>query len=245
MAALSIDYYTRLEQGRERHPSVQVLETLGTALRLDDNARRHLYRLAGLIPGPAYGATERVNPELLNLMDMWPNNPAVVLGKAYDVLAGNRLAYALFDGFQHGPNLILKLFLDPGSRTFYPDWQQVAANTVAGFRILHGTAPEDPRVTEVLETLLNGSDEFTALWERHDAREKRLESKRFRHPEVGELTLHMHAFEVKAAPGQELIVYRAEAGSSSADALALLGALAASPEGAADSGGARSGRTSS
>ncbi|MGW0251923.1 MmyB family transcriptional regulator [Nocardia goodfellowii] len=65
------------------------------------------------------------------------------------------------------------------------------------------------------------------LWEHHDARGKRLETKRFAHPEVGRMTLSMHAFDVKAVPGQELIVYHAEPGSVSAHALALLGALPA------------------
>lgn len=230
MAGLSVDYYTRLEQGRERHPSVQVLEVLGRALRLDDDARLHLFRIAGMIPRPGHHTDpERVAPELLRLMEMWPDNPAVVLGRAYDVLAGNRLAHALFEGFQYGPNLLAKLFLDPGARSFYPDWPTAAANTVAGFRILHGNAPDDPRVDEVLRTLLAHSPEFSQLWERHDARGKRLEVKRFRHSEVGDLTLHMNAFDVKAAPGQELVVYHAEPGSASADALVLLGTLAASP----------------
>lgn len=230
MAGVSVDYYTRLEQGRERHPSVQVLDTLSGALRLDDDARLHLFRIAGLIPRTGLGTdTERVSPELLRLMEMWPDNPAIVLGRAYDVLAGNRLAYALFEGFQYGPNLLAKLFLDPNARTFYLDWPDAAANTVAGFRVLHGVGPDDPRVTEVLQTLLARSPEFTELWGQHDARGKRLESKRFRHSDVGDLTLHMHAFDVKAARGQELIVYHAEPGSASADALTLLGTLTATP----------------
>jgi transcriptional regulator with XRE-family HTH domain len=228
MAGLSVDYYTRLEQGRERHPSVQVLEALGTALRLDQDARLHLFRVAGVIPGPEYSTdAEQVVPELLRLMEMWPDNPAIVLGKAYDVLAGNRLAYALFEGFQYGPNLLAKLFLDPNARSFYLDWPEAAANTVAGFRILHGTAPHDHRINEVLRTLLSSSPEFTALWERHDARGKQLQSKRFHHAEVGSLTLQMNAFDVKAAPGQELIIYHAEPSSLSADALTLLGTLTA------------------
>jgi transcriptional regulator with XRE-family HTH domain len=234
MAGLSGDYYTRLEQGRERRPSVQVLEVLGRVLRLDDDARLHLFRVAGMIPGPGHdpshdSAPERVAPELLRLLEMWPDNPAIVLGRAYDVLVGNRLAYALFEGFQYGPNLLAKLFLDPAAHNFYPDWSKAAASTVAGFRVLHGTAPDDPRVKEVLATLLAHSPEFTHLWERHDARAKRPETKRFHHSEVGELTLHMNAFDVKAAPGQELVVYHAEPGSVSADALTLLGTLAASP----------------
>lgn len=230
LAGLSVDYYTRLEQGRERRPSLQVVETLSRALRLDDDARLHLLRVAGLIPVASRGIDhERVAPELLSLMEMWPDNPAIVLGRAYDVLAGNRLAYALFEGFHYGPNLLAKLFLDPAARTFYVDWSDAAANTVAGFRVLHGAAPNEARVVEVLNTLLTRSPEFADLWSLHDARGKRLETKRFRHSQVGELTLHMNAFDVKAAPGQELVVYSATSGSESADALTLLGTLTATP----------------
>lgn len=228
MAGMSVDYYVRLEQGRERNPSAQVLAALSDALRLDEDARLHLFRVAGLAPGAPHSATpERVDPELWRLMDMWPDNPAIILGRAYDVLAGNRLAYALFDGFSHGPNLLAQIFLAPDARTFYPDWDRVAAYAVAGFRLLYGRSPHDPRITEVLDSLTTRSEEFAALWQRHDARGKRLESKRFRHPEVGELTLHMNAFDVKSAPGQELIIYHAEPGSASAEALTLLGTIAA------------------
>lgn len=228
IAGVSIDYYVRLEQGRERSPSAQVLDSLGRALQLDDDARLHLYRIAGLRPSPLLATTaERVDPQLLRLLEMWPDNPAIVLGRAYDVLAGNRLAYALFDGFRQGPNLLMKIFLDPAARSFYPGWDRVATYTVAGFRILQGMFPSDPRIAEVLRTMLAESPEFAEIWERHDARGKRLESKTFDHPDVGELTLSMNAFDVKSAPGQELIVYHAEPGSTSADALALLGSIAA------------------
>lgn len=227
-AGMSVDYYVRLEQGRERHPSAQVLDALAHVLLLDEDARLHLYRLAGLSPRPFSGAPrERVDPELLRLLDMWPDNPAIVLGRAYDVLAGNRLAYALFEGFAQGPNLLAKVFLDPHARSFYPDWELAAANTVAGFRLLHGAAPHDPRIREVLEAVLAASPDFVRLWERHDVRRKQAMTKRFRHPAVGELNLRMNAFDVKSAPGQELIVYHAEPGSPSADALRLLGSLAA------------------
>ncbi|ABY23562.1 transcriptional regulator, XRE family [Renibacterium salmoninarum ATCC 33209] len=229
LAGVSVDYYIRLEQGRERHPSVQVLAALSSVLRLESDAQQHLFRLARIVPTfqPA-GSVERVSPELLSLLHMWPNNPALVLGRAYDVLAGNQLAYALFEEFSFGPNLLMQIFLAPEGRSFYSDWHKVAANSVAGFRVLHGEFPEDPRIAEVLQTLLTSSPDFVELWARHDAQGKLLESKRFRHRAVGELTLQMNAFAVKAVPGQELIVYRAAPGSASADALTLLGTLVAS-----------------
>lgn len=227
-AGVSVDYYVRLEQGRERHPSRQVVDALAGALRLDHDAREHLGRVAGLGPNPVADARpERADPELLRLLELWPETPAIVLGRAYDVLAANRLADALFGGLGRSANLMHRVFLHPEARTFYADWEVVAGNSVAGFRMQHGAAPRDPRIVAVARELLSSSPDFVRLWERHDTRRKRLEAKRFRHPEVGELTLHMTAFDVASAPGQQLVVYHATPGSPSADALRLLGALTA------------------
>lgn len=227
LAGLSVDYYTRLEQGRERTPSAQVVDSLGTALRLDSDGRRHLYRLSGHIPRDTVTVNDRVDPALLDLMSAWPENPAIVYNIAYDVLASNAIADVLFHDWAHSRNLMQIVFTDPDARTFYRDWDKVAQNSVAGFRLNHGRSPSHPRVQKVLEQLLAGSDEFAALWQRNDARGKSRERKRFYHTAVGELTLSMQTFDVRSSPGQELVVYHAEPGSGSADALRLLGSLAA------------------
>ncbi|MBM6404017.1 helix-turn-helix domain-containing protein [Phycicoccus sp. CSK15P-2] len=228
LAGMSVDYYVRLEQGRERSPSAQLLTSLCRALRLDRDGREHLFRLAGLAPGDeAAPLPERVDASLLTLMEGWPDHPAVVLGRAYDVLAANRLGQALFEGFETMPNLLLMVFADPSARHFYRDWDLVAANTVAGFRVLHGRYPHDQRIAAVLARATETSGEFGRLWRRHEARGKRLEVKHLRHREVGDLTLRMHSFDVRSSPGQELVVYHAEPGSPSEGALALLGTVAA------------------
>lgn len=232
LAGVSVDYYVRLEQGRERSPSPQVLDALGVALRLDDDGRAHLFRLAGLAPRPAAGAgAERVDPALLTLMNAWPHNPALVLGRAYDVLAANPLGDALFgdplSGDPRPGNLMALVFREPRARDFYADWPTVARDAVAGFRSQLGKAPHDPRVQEVLRGLLRDSPEFAELWARHDARGKAATVKEFHHPRVGRLTLSMQTFDVRGAAGQELVVYHAAPGSPSADGLTLLGTLTA------------------
>jgi transcriptional regulator with XRE-family HTH domain len=227
LAGISVDYYTRLEQGRERSPSVQVLETLAVALRLDDDGRRHLFRLAGLTPRTRVAGGDTVDPALLRLMAGWPRNPALVYNRAYDVLAANPMAEALFGEFGAVGNLIELVFTEPRARGFYVDWAEVAADSVAGFRMAYGADPDDPRARSVLTALLERSEDFRRLWARHDARRKCLSVKTFDHPEVGRLTLKMQTFDVRSTPGQELVVYDAEPGTPAADALALLGSLAA------------------
>lgn len=230
LAGVSVDYYVRLEQGRERSPSAQVLDALAEALRLDDDARQHLFRLAGLAPRPAAGRPEQVSPHLLQLLDGWPDNPALVLSRCYDVLARNRLGRALFDAFTYSDNLLLNVFRDPAARAFYADWRHAAVNTVAGFRLGTGSAPDDPRTLAIVEELRATSAEFREIWARNQARGKSAEVKTFVHREVGPVTLRMQTFDIREAPGQQLVVYHAEPGSPDAQALALLGSIAATRE---------------
>ncbi|MEU4892898.1 helix-turn-helix transcriptional regulator [Streptomyces sp. NPDC044780] len=229
LSGVSTDYYVRLEQGRERHPSAQVVEALARALVLEEDAAAHLHRLARPAPVRRRPAArrERVSPALLRMMEGWPRTPAVVLGRCLTVLAHNALGGALFDGHTHSRDLMRLVFLDPDAREFYPDWDRVAVNTVAGLRAAAGIDEEDPELIAVVGELSLKSETFRRLWARHDIRQKTHETKRFRHRLVGELTLEYEALTVNSAPGQQLIVYQAEPGSPSEQALALLGSLTA------------------
>ncbi|GAA2253625.1 transcriptional regulator [Streptomyces ruber] len=228
LAGVSADYYVRLEQGRERNPSAQVVDALAGALRLDREALEHLHRLA--YPGPAPSRSprpERVGPTLLRMMEDWHRTPAVVLGRRLTVLAHNSLGRALFAGHTYSGDLVRLVFLDPDAREFYPDWERVAANTVGGLRSAAGTGQDDPELVRTVGELSLKSPDFRRLWARHDIRQKTHETKRFRHPLVGDLTLDYESLTVNSAPGQQLVVYRAGAGSPSEEALALLGSLTA------------------
>ncbi|SOE56975.1 Helix-turn-helix domain-containing protein [Streptomyces sp. OV198] len=236
LAGVSTDYYMRLEQGRERHPPQQVLEAVARALRLDDEAVAHLYRVATPTARRTRRAprVERVAPHLRRLLDTWSDTPAFVLGHALDVLARNRLAGALYASFTHSDNLLRMTFLDPAAHHFYRDWDRAAESSVATLRRAAGIDPEDPRLRELVGELSMRSADFRVLWARHDVRGKTREAKLFHHAQVGDLELHYEAFTVNSAPTQQLIVYQAEPGSTSADALALLGSLSAGPVPAQD-----------
>ncbi|MGW5362785.1 helix-turn-helix transcriptional regulator [Actinopolymorpha pittospori] len=227
LAGVSVDYYTRLEQGRERHPSPQVLDALARTFRLDGDVRGHLYRLAEILPRAATtsaqgNATRTISPDLARLLDSWPVTPAYVVNRTLDILARNRLASALYAGFAHADNLARMTFLDPAGRDFYLDWQRAAARCVARLRLAAGYDPRDPRLLDLVAELTRCCDTFEELWVRQDVRERSGEPRDFQHPKAGRLTLVHQAFDVHGSPGPQLVVYQAEPGSASAEALALL-----------------------
>ncbi|MFJ6608017.1 helix-turn-helix transcriptional regulator [Streptomyces lydicus] len=226
LAGVNVDYYTRLEQGRERHPSPQVLDALSRALHLDTDAHAHLHRLAGTAPHerptPQWNG---VSPALRQLMDGYPHTPAFVLSRTLDILATNALADALYSPFHPADNLARMVFLDPTGRDFYTRWDWAAQATVANLRQAAGFDPGDPRLNALIDTLTEHSTTFSTLWQAHTVRGKTQDAKRLNHPEVGPLTLTYQAFDVRDAPGQQLVIYHAEPGSPSAQALSLLGAL--------------------
>jgi transcriptional regulator with XRE-family HTH domain len=228
LAGVNADYYARLEQGRERHPSPQVLASLGRALRLDADARDHLGRLAGVpSPGPPAGAPDTVDATLRQLLDGYPHTPAFVIGRTLDILTANALAQALFSPFGTAGNLARMIFLDPAARTFHVHWEEAADAAVANLRQAAGFPGEGPRVRALVAELSGRSPEFAALWEAQAVRGKTRGVKHLRHPDVGPLTVTYHTFDVRDAPGQQLVIYHAEPGGPGAQALALLGSLAA------------------
>jgi transcriptional regulator with XRE-family HTH domain len=226
LAGVNVDYYTRLEQGRERHPSPQVLDALSRALHLDTDARAHLHRLAGTAPNDRPVQQRNVvSPALRQLMDGYPNTPAFVLNRTLDILATNALADALYSPFNPADNLACMTFLDPAGRDFYTRWDWTAHATVANLRHAAGIDPDNPRLNALIDSLTEQSTAFSTLWQAHTVRGKTQDAKQLNHPDVGPLTLTYQAFDVRDAPGQQLVIYHAEPGSSSAEALSLLGAI--------------------
>ncbi|GAA2228262.1 MULTISPECIES: helix-turn-helix domain-containing protein [Kitasatospora] len=229
LAGVSTDYYTRLEQGRERNPSEQVLGTVARALQLDDDGAAHLFRLAQPAPRTAAGPVATVGPELRRLMDHFLDLPAVIVGPALDILAANHAARQLYSGFARTDNQLRMLFLDPAGRRFYRDWDRAARSMVSNLRAQAAPFPDDPRIAQVIGELSLRSPAFADLWARYDVRPCTSDDKPLWHPRVGEMYLHYESFTVTSAPGQRLLVYSAEPGTPSADALVLLRTLADDP----------------
>ena len=206
LAQLSITYYVRLEQGRDRHPSPEVVGALADALRLDAASSRHLHTLAGL-PGPS-SDPPAVRGQLHALLERHLDTPAFVIGPTSEVLAANRLATGLHPSYRVGRNLLADLFLDASARAAYvaQDLPGLMRDGVAGLRVAvaHGAAGGD-----ALLERLRSSAEFTTLWQAHDVIEKRAARQRFRHPRRGVLELEGELFEVSGAAGQRLVVLHA------------------------------------
>ncbi|MBM2620748.1 helix-turn-helix domain-containing protein [Actinoplanes sp. LDG1-06] len=228
LAGMNSDYYARLEQGRERSPSPQILEALSQALRMDDHARDHLFRLAGTAPDSRPAPREKVSEPLQHLLDGHPSAPAFVRNPAKDFMAVNALAEALFAPFKAVGNLARMTFLDPVARHFFADWDVFAESIVAGLRHSAGLDPDYPRLRELVNALSEESDDFAALWSSHAVYGKTRTATRFDHPDVGPLALVSQSFDVRGAAGQLLVVYQPEPAGPSAEALTLLGSLHAS-----------------
>lgn len=224
LAGVSMDYYIRLEQGRERNPSEQVLRAIAAALRLDGPAADHLFRL-GLPVFATGSAVPTVAQELVRLMDGMRDVPAFVVGAAQDVLAANAMARELYRGFARYDNLLRMIFLDPYAREFYIDWDKAAHTAVGNLRASSSQFPEDERIERIVGELSVRSPAFAGLWARYEVRPRTQEDKLFRHPGVGEVRLHFEALAVISAPGQHLSVYTAQPGTA-ADALVRLRRLA-------------------
>ncbi|WP_416069687.1 helix-turn-helix transcriptional regulator [Streptomyces sp. AK02-01A] len=224
LSGVSADYYARLEQGRERNPSAQVLTAIGRALRLDADARGHLHRLAGLTPGLSPDRSrDVVHPALLRLLDSFPATAAYVLSPAFDVLATNTVAAALLAPFRGTDNMIRVLFEHPAARTVFVEWDVVVASTVHALRLNAGYSPADPAIHGLVEEFLASSDEFRRLWNDQTVGGLTRAYKVFAHPLVGRVELTYQTFDVRDAPGQQLLVGAPEPGTASADAVALLG----------------------
>jgi transcriptional regulator with XRE-family HTH domain len=224
LAGVSVDYYTRLEQGRERTPSAQVVDAICGALRLSPDARQHAYRLAKLAP-TFHPSSATVSPELLQLMDAFPSAAAYVIDPAFHVIAANATARALLGPTQLEAGGLEYIFLEPNARDYFVEWDVVARASVSAIRLAAGFAVPYPAVPPLVERLLRESSDFAALWADHTVSGLNITYKVINHPDIGRVELTYQTLDVRDAPGQQLTVATAPVGSPSADALAMLGTI--------------------
>jgi transcriptional regulator with XRE-family HTH domain len=231
LAGMSVDYVGRLEQQRATQPSEQMLNAMTRALRLSLDERDHLYRLAGHNPPQRLSSGEHVHPTLLRILDRLHDTPAEVVDDLGYTLVQNRLARALlgpielFEGLD--ASLVHRWFLHPHGRDVYPpaDHDQQSRVQVADLRMTLGRrGANDPRLRALLESLLDGSEEFRSLWELHDVAARLSDEKRIVQPELGVIEVQCQILRVNDE-SQRLLVFTATPGSPSAEKLELLGVI--------------------
>lgn len=238
LAGVSPSYYARLEQGRSRHASPQVLQAIAAALDLTGPEREHLNTLAtaaGRRRAVRPTRPEHPDPALLELLDAMTPVPALILGRRGDILAWNPLGHALLAG-NHDPdtarvpgrrvNMTELVFLDPDTRELYVDWDGKARAVVGNLRRAAGAHPDDPALAALIGRLSMASPDFTALWTDHRVQACATARYELHHPQIGHLTVTQQTLRSIEQPDQTLLTYTAPAGSASAEALAILAHVA-------------------
>lgn len=236
LAGLSVDYYVRLERGNANGVSEAVLAALARALQLDEAERAHLFDLARAAQTPTGmrrrgSVKQRVRPSVQRVLDAMTGAPAFVRNGRMDILAANRLGYALYSEMGLGPlrpaNTARFLFLDPRATSFYVDWDGVANDAVAILRSEAGRNPYDRDLSDLVGELSTQSEAFRTRWAAHNVRFHDRGTKQFHHPVIGDLSLTFETMELSGDAGLTMFVYTAEHGSNSEDSLNLLASWAA------------------
>lgn len=230
LAGISAEYYVRLERGDATGISEGVADGIVHALQLDEAERSHLFDLLRVASGSRAPRRrpniKRVRPTVQRIMDSMIGVPAFVLNGRRDLLAANELGrelYApIYDELTDPPNTARFTFLSPRAIEFFPDWDTVATDTVAGLRTEAGRDPYDRDLTDLIGELSTRSEEFRVRWADHNVRLHITGRKAMHHPTVGDLDLPFEFLPLPSDPGQALLMYTAEPGSASQQALDLL-----------------------
>jgi transcriptional regulator with XRE-family HTH domain len=223
LAGISAEYYPRLEQGKERQPSAEMIARLALALHLNDDAVEYMCN-------PAHPGHQRqrritpahIEPHIQNLIERWSSTPTYVQGRRLSVLAANPLARALSPFFRPGADLLRATFLESEMHTFARNWNDITAVLVAWLRFVLGAeSTADPELLAAVCELRASSQRFRTLWARHDVKRKTAGIAQFLHPEVGSLDLYYRTLVVPETD-QILVTYDAEKDSPSEQRLRLL-----------------------
>ncbi len=212
LSGVSIDYYARLEQGRDRHPSYEVLTAISRGLRLTGDEHRHLCHLAGLaVPAPLEDI-RAVRARTLEIVQALQPMPAYVLTVAMDVVAWNPAAASVLTDFASVPessrNIVWLSFQHAPLRRRWADWEDTAADLVANLRAQRGRHPDQPRVGQLVAELCTTSPEFAGWWNRRDVVQRCGASRRLHHPDVGALNVVCETMTIPPAD-QQLVTFHA------------------------------------
>ena len=230
LAGISVDYITRLEQGRATSPSAQVVEALARALRLAPDERAHLFRLAGLMPPGPETVPGYITPSVQRLLDRLTGTPVAVYDATWTLLVANPPYAALMgdpSGWRgHERNGVWRNLVGPASRVRQtPEERQALQQAlVADLRAAAGRYPADQRLRALITDLRANSARFAELWDSGAVGRQQAARKTVDHPQVGPLTLDCDVLTV-AGSDLHIMIYTAEPGTPDAERLALVTVL--------------------
>lgn len=232
LAAMSTDYYARLEQRRGPQPSEQMIAAIARALRLTLDERDHLFRLAGHTAPTRVSRSDHVSPGLMRVLDRLDDTPAQVISDIAETLVQNRPAAALlgdqtrFDGFAR--SAVYRWFTDPHERRIYPEDDHTLQTNVqvANLRVAATRGGPHSRAAALVDRLREQSPEFERIWSRHEVTGRTNDNKTILHPELGPIELQCQILFTQDQ-GQALLVFTATPGSEDHTKLQMLSVIGA------------------
>lgn len=228
LAGISADYYLRLERGRDRHPSIQVLVAIARALQFDDDTTAYLLSLISLPSSADSRSRPAFEPKspprgVLQLLTTL-SHPAFVEDRCFDIRAANPMAAMLSPRLIPGRNQLRDIFLEPAEISLHEDWECITECLAASLRHSMGASLDDPCLTELVAELWAHSSRFRDLWPRHEIRVQGETQIAFLHPTIGRVLLHRERLTIGAADAH-IVIYHAEPGTPESNKLALLARL--------------------
>ncbi|WP_309116552.1 helix-turn-helix transcriptional regulator [Saccharothrix sp.] len=230
LAGVSIDYYTRLEQGKKARPSPSVVGALARALRLDEADRERLRALAAgtarHVPEGRTAVERRVRPGTVLLLNSLRPNPAHLLDQGMTLLAWNPGGLRMYPGIEDWPvehrNVARYVLLHPAARTLLDDWEDQVRCCVAYLRASVERDPGTPALIGLVRELVLESPEFARLWKRQDVQGHPHGRRVLHHPDVGTITLRFQVMHLVGARGWRTVTYYADPGTADHDGMVML-----------------------
>lgn len=227
LAGVGTTWYTWLEQGRDVQPSSDVLAAVADALHLDAAERQHLFILHDRpMPHAAVEKPECVDRPLRRMLDSLVAQPALVLGRRWDILAANRAADAVYGPYDRlqgdARNMLHLVFADPAHRRLLVDWETVAKNAIAMFRADYARYVGDADFERLVQGLIRVSPEFAAWWPKREVIQPLAGRKRLDHAVAGRMEFEYSSFGVSDRPDMKLIVFTPLEEDGTAEKLRLL-----------------------
>ncbi|MDQ1129866.1 helix-turn-helix transcriptional regulator [Microbacterium sp. SORGH_AS_0888] len=215
LSGVSVTWYTWLEQGRDIHPSRQVLDAIAHSLRLTVAEHDYVLGLSGFAPAQATSgpAVEAAPAHVQRLLDALEEHPAYALAPDWGIAGWNRAYEDLYPRVAETPdaerNLLWLIFTDPGVRALVDDWELTSRRFLAEFRAEAGPRLADPRYRDLVARLRGASPEFRDGWAGHDVLGFQSRERVFHHPAAGRLVFEHHQLRPSDQPGIQLVVYTA------------------------------------